>query len=127
MLVGPLLPAILGFGVGGAGIGFGGLIACGLGKKDDKILGIVLAVASGMIFALVALELLPESVAAGGQLVTFIGIVIGIILVFQVERVFHKVIIITGNPQRSLFIRSSILFALAIAVHNLPIGFATGA
>lgn len=127
MLSVPLYSTIIGLGVGGVGIGLGGLAACSLGKRSGKVLGLILAVAAGMIFSLLAFELLPESVEAGGITVTFLGIAAGLILILQIERFSHSVIIITDNPQRSLFIRSGILFALGIAIHNFPVGFAMGA
>ncbi|MDA8235300.1 MAG: ZIP family metal transporter [Clostridia bacterium] len=127
MLSVPLSSTIIGLGVGGVGISLGGLAACGLGKKTGKVLGLILAIAAGMIFSLLAFELLPESIESGGIAITFLGITTGLILILQIERLFHRVVIITDNPQRSLFIRSGILFALGIAIHNFPVGFAMGA
>ena len=127
MLSGALFSSIIGFSVGGTGIGLGGLVACGLGKRCEKVLGLMLAVSAGMIFSLLFFELLPESFEVGGEITTILGIVAGSILIHLVGRVFHRVVIITGDFQRSLFIRSSILFALGVAVHNFPVGIALGA
>ena len=126
MLSVPLFSTIMGLGVGGVGIGLGGLAACGLGKRSGKVIGLILAIAAGMIFFLLAFELLPESVESGGKVITFLGIVVGLILILQIKRLFHRVLIITGNPQRSIFIRSGVLFAIGIAIHNFPVGFAMG-
>ncbi|MDA8229152.1 MAG: ZIP family metal transporter [Desulfitobacterium hafniense] len=122
----PLLAAVMGLGVGGIGIGIGGLVAYGFGRYCEKVMGILLACLAGVIFALLGLELLPESIAAGGLTSTGFGIFLGILLILRVEHLFHKVVIITDNPRRSLFIRSGILLAFGVAIHNFPVGFAMG-
>ncbi|MDA8233290.1 MAG: ZIP family metal transporter [Clostridia bacterium] len=127
MFSGTVISTLLGLGVGGVGIGLGGLAACCLGTKCRNYLGFILATAAGMIFSLLAFELLPESVEAGGITPTLLGIIIGLVIIMYIERLFHRVVIITGNPQHSLLIRSGILLAVGIAIHNLPIGFAMGA
>lgn len=121
-----LLSIIIGLGSGGAGVGLGGVVACGFDKRREKVPWVILAVAAGMIFSLLAFELLPESIALGGYMATFSGIAAGLLLIGRLENYFKKIVIITGNPQRSLFIRSGILFALGIAIHNFPVGFALG-
>lgn len=127
MLIGPIFSSIIGFGIGGTGVGLGGLVACVLGRKCERVLGHMLAVMAGLIFSLIFLELLPSSFEAGGKVATILGIVSGLIITRKVERFFQRIVIITGDFQRSLFIRSGFLFAIAVAVHNFPIGLAMGA
>ncbi|HHY27841.1 MAG TPA: ZIP family metal transporter [Desulfitobacterium dehalogenans] len=123
---GPLLPTLVGLVVGGAGIGLGGMVAFGLGKYFEKISGVILACAAGIIFSLLAFELLPESIETGGFIATGIGIILGAMLILRLEHFFHKVVIVADTPRKSMFIRSGILLAIGVAIHNLPVGFAMG-
>ncbi|MPL74986.1 Zinc transporter ZupT [bioreactor metagenome] len=123
---GLLFPTLMGLVVGGSGIGLGGIVAFSLGKYFERISGIILANAAGVIFGLLAFELLPESIETGGLIATGMGIIVGIFLIIRLEHFFHKVVIITNNPQKSVFIRSGILLAIGVAIHNLPVGFAMG-
>ncbi|AGA68623.1 putative divalent heavy-metal cations transporter [Desulfitobacterium dichloroeliminans LMG P-21439] len=121
-----LFPTLIGLAVGGLGIALGGIVAFGLGRYFERISGMILACAAGMIFALLLFELLPESINAGGLIATGIGIIVGTFLIVRLEQFFHKVVIITDNPRKSMFIRSGVLLALGVAIHNLPVGFALG-
>ena len=121
-----LFPTLVGLAVGGAGIGLGGIVAFGFGKYFERISGVILACAAGLIFALLAFELVPESISTGGLSATVIGIILGILLIIRLESFFHKVVIIADTPRQSMFIRSGILLAIGVAIHNLPVGFAMG-
>lgn len=121
-----LFPTLVGLGVGGAGIGLGGIVAFGFGKYFERISGLILACAAGLIFSLLAFELLPESIGTGGLIATGVGIILGGLLIIRLEHFFHKVVIITDTPRQSMFIRSGILLAIGVAIHNLPVGFAMG-
>lgn len=121
-----LFPTLVGLAVGGLGIGLGGIVAFGLGKYFERISGLILACSAGVIFSLLAFELLPESIGTGGLIATGMGIVIGVFLIIRLEKFFHKVVIITDTPRKSMFIRSGILLAIGVAIHNFPVGFAMG-
>lgn len=123
---GQLFPTLVGLAVGGAGIGLGGIVAFGFGKYFEKISGVILACAAGLIFALLAFELVPESISTGGLIATVIGVILGVLLIIRLEQFFHKVVIITDTPRQSMFIRSGILLAIGVAIHNFPVGFAMG-
>ncbi len=122
-----LFSTLIGLGVGGVGIGLGGFAAYAIGRRADKIIGLLFAGCSGMIITVLGLELLPESIATGGIIPTLIGILIGILVIARIEHFFHRIVIITDNPRRSQFIRSGILLTLGVAIHNFPVGFAMGA
>ncbi|WP_298196961.1 ZIP family metal transporter [Desulfosporosinus sp.] len=121
-----LFSTLMGLGVGGSGIALGGIVAYGLGKYFERISGLILACSAGVIFSLLTFELLPESVSTGGLIATGVGIILGILLIIRLELFFHKVVIITDNPRKSMYIRSGILLAIGVAIHNLPVGFAMG-
>lgn len=121
-----LFSTLMGLAVGGSGIGLGGIVAFGLGKYFARISGLIFACAAGVIFSLLAFELLPESISTGGLIATGMGIIMGVFLISRLEQFFHKVVIITDNPCKSMFIRSGILLAIGVAIHNFPVGFAMG-
>ncbi|QGQ96615.1 hypothetical protein EHS13_17895 [Paenibacillus psychroresistens] len=115
-----------GFIIGGGGIGIGGLAAYFLLYLHRVILPLLIISAVGMIFTLVLFEIVPESIQLGGIFLTFIGITTGYILAKQIDRLFHRIIIITNDPRKDIYIRSGIVLTFAIALHNFPSGIALG-
>lgn len=118
---------LVGFGAGSGGLIIGGCLGYVLRDIYFKLSGMLMSLAAGIIFGLVGFELIPESIEIGGLFYTMVGGIAGFALIKVVERWFHKIAFITGDPERSIFFRSGILLAIGIAIHNLPVGFAMGA
>jgi ZIP family zinc transporter len=130
---------------GVAGMGLGGLVTALFGNRTDKMVGIFLSFAGGVMTSVVFLELIPESVEYANVAVTILGLVIGAALVWFLNGFmdkmsnsrtdgkelhenyadfFHSGDVITRK--RSLF-RSGLVMLVAIGLHNIPEGLALGA
>lgn len=107
----------------------GGVIVLFMGSPNDRVLAFWLGMASGVMLAVVALDLLPAALEQGTRLSTIIGFALGVLLLAAIgnsmaRRRRGK---IRGNGRRDSFIHMGILVALGIALHDLPEGLAIGA
>jgi len=108
------------------GTGTGGLMAFFVNSISNRFLGFILEFSAGLMTAVVCFELLPEAFELGGTLLTFSGILSGVLTIILIENVIRKSESIKrGYGNRSL-LRAGILMAIGIALHNFPEGFAVG-
>ena len=107
------------------GTGIGGLSAFFITKTSNRIMSTILEFSAGLMTAIVCFELLPEAFSLGGTFYTFAGILSGIIIVVFIENAIKKSKFIK-NGKRSGLLRAGVLMSIAIALHNLPEGFAVG-
>ncbi len=116
---------LLGLVSGLAGTGLGGLSAFFIEKTSNRIMSTILEFSAGLMTAVVCFELLPEAFRLGGTIYTFAGILSGIIVIISIENVLKSSKIFKKNSSSSL-LRAGVLMSIAIALHNLPEGFAVG-
>lgn len=121
---------IFGLISGIAGTGIGALLALSFNKINNRLLSFILEFSGGSMTAVVCFELIPEALALGGTLFTFIGIFLGIIVIMIIESIirqleFFKKSLIRNNNAGSL-LKTGILMSIGIALHNFPEGFAVG-
>ncbi|AEI41425.1 ZIP family metal transporter [Paenibacillus mucilaginosus] len=109
-----------------AGTAAGGLLAYALGRTQARLFPLLIAMSAGMIFAMLVLDVLPESVRLGGWLPTAGGILAGWFLARVLDRWVHGRYAHARGQGRESFLHSSGLLALALALHNFPAGFALG-
>jgi len=128
---------------GVAGMGLGGLFTTLFGSRTDKLVGIFLSFAGGVMIAIVFLELIPEAIEYSNVVIAILGLVIGAGLVWVlndfIDRIsktknsalhdnyaefFHSSDVI--SRKKSLF-RSGLIMLFAIGLHNIPEGLALGA
>lgn len=113
----------------GLATAIGGVIVLFLGRPSDRVLAFWLGMASGVMLAVVALDLLPAALEHGTRLSTIIGFALGVLLLAFISnsmarrgRGRRR-----GNSRSDSFVRMGILVALGIALHDLPEGLAIGA
>ena len=107
-------------GVGGNTIG--ALISL-LIKREYAIVGKVLGVASGVMLAVVFLDLVPDAVlSADGLLLPMIGMTLGGVLMAVATRLSHP----SCNCVEQGFGSVGLRIMIGIAIHNLPEGLAIG-
>jgi zinc transporter, ZIP family len=116
---------LLGLVSGITGTGIGGLSAFFVTKISNRILSTILEFSAGLMTAVVCFELIPQAFELGGSLYTFAGILIGITTVVIIENSIKNSTILRKSKNTGL-LRAGILMAIAIALHNLPEGFAVG-
>ena len=127
---------------GVVGMGLGGVITAIFGSRTDKMIGIFLSLAGGVMISIVLIELIPEAIEYSNVGVAVIGLVLGVLMVMVLHNImdafsktkgrlhesyaefFHSDGVI--NNKKSL-IRSGMVMLFAIALHNVPEGLAMGA
>jgi ZIP family zinc transporter len=106
----------------------GGAMVLFFGRPSDRALAFWLGMASGVMLAVVALDLLPAALEHGTRSSTIIGFTLGMLLLAYVgNRMARRRRRSRTLDKRHSFIRMGILVALGIALHDLPEGLAIGA
>lgn len=99
----------------------GCLIGISLKNPSNKFLGTLLSVATGIIIAIIFLELMPEALHNMGFPSVLLAIVIGIILIGVLEYSIRKTNKINSNHRIT-----AVLMGLGIMLHNFPEGIIMG-
>lgn len=106
----------------------GAAIACLSYKYSERMLSLFLGMAAGIMLGVVAFDLLPSAWNTGGFTATVWGFVVGMLVLFFLDRIFSA-LIGNGGPDKGhrRFLSIGYLIALGIALHNLPEGIAVAA
>lgn len=119
------------FGVGGATVA-GAVIGFIFKKFSHRFSDIVLAFAGGVMLAAAIFGLIVPSLEYGGTfalLITVVGIFTGAISLNLMDRLIphlHKLAGVDAETHDNKSLNRTLLFVLAIAIHNLPEGIASG-
>ncbi len=122
----------------GLATGLGSIIALARRRPGPRFLGASLGLSAGVMIYVSLVELLPQarglvSGAVGASLAGWVAIgafFIGVLIVGVIDRLIPSEI----NPhepvdseayQRAMLMRTGMMTALALAIHNFPEGFAT--
>ena len=124
---------ITALGVGGASV-IGALIGFCFKNISHKMSDIILSFAAGVMLAASVIGLILPSLEYGGKyqiIVTIIGIFCGALCVNLIDKIVPHLHKLTGvddeaHPEMQANINKVLLFVIAIGVHNLPEGLATG-
>jgi len=105
--------------------GLGGLIVI-IRRPGKKVLGFLMGLAAGIMITLSFLKLMWESVKISGFLLAASGFVIGSFLMFFLDFLLpHKFFSVDEKGMMDgRFLKSSILIAIGISLHNFPEGIA---
>ncbi len=107
------------------GTGIGGLSVFLIKKPSKRILSAVLEFSAGLMTAVVCFELLPDAFNLGGTIYTFAGVLSGIAIIVLIENALKKSARFVEGSGRGL-LKTGVMMAIAISLHNLPEGFAVG-
>ncbi|MBE6692405.1 MAG: ZIP family metal transporter [Ruminococcaceae bacterium] len=125
------LVLITALGVGGATI-FGAIIGFIFKGISHKFSDIVLSFAAGIMLAASVLGLILPSLEYGGRLgiiITVVGIFVGALSLNLIDKLvphLHKFVGSEQNEHNHSNLNKVLLFVMAIAIHNLPEGIASG-
>ena len=121
-------------GVGGATV-IGALIGFLFKKPSHRLHDVILSFAAGVMLAAAVIGLILPSLEHGDGwtplLVTVAGIFCGALCLNLVDRLvphLHKLtgVDLEGHPEGADRLSKTLLFVIAIAIHNLPEGIAAG-
>lgn len=95
------------------------------GRINGRTLSLLLGFASGIMVAVVIMDLLPASLRHGGPVTCLAGFAGGFLVVRLMDWALH--LVIPGRNTHRLYLRMGYLIALGIALHDLPEGIAIAA
>lgn len=124
---------LIGALVGAMGTGIGAVATFFIKVKSNRISAALMGISGGIMLAIVLFDMLPESLEAAAWHWTFVFFILGALAVLIVNKLLphydvpseHDDSIIQGLKEKRL-VRSGLLLALGIGVHNLPEGLALG-
>lgn len=123
--------SLTGLVTGIIGTGIGGLTAFLPVTLSDRIQSTLLEFTTGIMISTVCMELLPEGYRTSGFLHTSIGLLLGVVMIIIVDellRTFYRKNKIQGRyGNKNPVMLSGWMMVVAVALHNLPEGFAVGA
>lgn len=119
----------------GLATGAGGLLALLAGRLGAGAMPALLGLSAGIGFTVVFFDLLPQAVKSGSWALTAGGLLTGLTFGKMARKVFpHLSLAAAPRPGgfisgrgRSGLQRTAYMFALGVAMHNLPEGLAIGA
>lgn len=117
---------IVGFTTTFIGLVIGGGLAA-IVNQTTRSIATIFALCAGLLLGLLSLEIAPEAIHLGGWLVFGVGFFGGVLLFMITHKWLHRYPIIRKDAQKTQWIRSGILLAVIILLHNLPMGVVLGA
>lgn len=115
--------------IAGAATGLGGMALLVMKKIDDKGLGLFIAIAAGMMAAAAVVSLfLPALQTEGAMMVALVATAAGYGVMTMLDQILPHEHPVAGTEMTGQArIRTALLMTVAIALHNVPEGFAVGA
>ncbi|WP_347489657.1 ZIP family metal transporter [Desulfoscipio sp. XC116] len=111
--------------VAGLGTCLGAALIMLFGQMKERVLALLLGLASGVMTAVVIMDLLPTSLAYGGPGVCLLGFAGGFLLLTGLDFILTR--LMPGRHNSQIYLRMGYLIALGIALHDLPEGIAIAA
>lgn len=113
---------VMGLFFGTVGTTIGGIIGIKLKMNSKKALSFILSIASGLMLAVVCFDLIPEALSISNKKMCLFGILFGIFFMMICDIFLDK----RFENKKNTFLKTGIIVAIGLAMHNIPEGLAIG-
>lgn len=124
--MGKAIILITGLLIGVIGTGLGGVVISLIGNPSKKFMSGTLAFAGAIMVTIVFTGLLPEALETAGIIPTLIGVIAGVLLIVAADKIIPEEKFTGNGNSDARLIKSGVVLALGIALHNIPEGLAIG-
>ena len=123
-----LKTTLLGLFFGTFGTTIGGILGVVIKKQSNKFLSFILALASGLMMAVICFDLIPEALEISNILEVIIGVILGIIAMIFCDLLVDKKFSnkVQVNNKQSKLLKTGMIVSIGLAIHNFPEGLAIG-
>ena len=123
-----LKTTLLGLFFGTFGTTLGGILGVVIKKQSNKFLSFILALASGLMMAVICFDLIPEALEISNILEVIIGVILGIIAMIFCDLLVDKKFSgkVQVHDKQSKLLKTGMIVSIGLAIHNFPEGLAIG-
>ena len=123
-----LKTTLLGLFFGTFGTTLGGILGVVIKKQSNKFLSFILALASGLMMAVICFDLIPEALEISNILEVVIGVILGIIAMIFCDLLVDKKFSskVEVHNKQSKLLKTGMIVSIGLAIHNFPEGLAIG-
>lgn len=128
-----LYATLIGAAVGALGTGIGAIAVFFIKIRGKFLSAVLMGLSAGIMLSVVLFDMLPESVGSAGWLLAVVWFAVGAAALFLINKLMPHHDVSTSkdselirNLKQDRLVRSGLLLAMGIAVHNLPEGLALG-
>ena len=96
-------------------------------KKGKRFQGTIMGFTAGLMIATVCFDLLPEAFSRGGLYIGIIGVTLGVLITVKLDHTINHYMKKTKYLKGSQYLKTGLLMAFGLSIHNIPEGIAIGA